>query len=330
MGTLAKIEHNKTASAAFTGCAPIDWIAQKAADFAGWIGKGVFDIAKNFLGEMGAFFKGVGETIGDAWNWLKGIPGVKETAAFVSGAGAFMINGFKEGAKCIVTLVEGVAIAGAVALIGGGIYLAITGGALATIIGALTLGTFARFCIRGFVQAWQFNWNITAAEIANRNKAAVNAIASQAGGVVGSGLAALACGGGGAALVLKINPKAIALCEEVLEEAFDEWKGNATALLRSIAAGGKQWFMLEFFRNARSAIKKTAKNPSMRKLLPPAMAKTIDYWGSEKSKPWSFASAVEDAIESINPEWLRNFVEEAREEFADVCSEAAYALSYGL
>lgn len=330
MGALAKIEHDKNASAAFTGCAPLDWVLKKAKDFAGWAAKGAFNFIGSFTGDIGYFLKGLGETVGDAWNWVTGIPGIKQVGEAAKGAGAFIATGLKNAAGCIKTTLAGLAIAGTVGLIGGGIYLAVTGGQLATVAAALTLGVLARFSIRSFVQAWQFNWNITDAEIANRYKASVNAIAAQAGSVVGSGLAAIACGGGGAALVLKVNPKAIALVQEVLGEAFDEWRGNAAALVRTTWAATEQWFKLELYRNARSAIKKAAQNPAIAKFLPEQMQKSIQYWGSPGSKPWSFASAIEDATEKIPHEWLKSFLEEAREEFADVCTESTYALSYGL
>lgn len=328
MGKLAKIEPGKTSSDAFAGCAPLEWLGEKAKDFAEWVGKGVWDIGSYVFRGIKDFFSGPFNWLGDASKFLGNLPGVKQ----VRNAAGVMVSAGKELLQngCVRAALKGIGIVGALGVAAGSIALLSKAGFLGGIVTALTLGVLARFCIRGVGKIYRFNWNITDEQINQRYSNSINAIAAQAGSVVGAGLAHFACGVGGSAAVVAINPLAAALCKEVLEESWDEVVGNAKSLVRAGWAATEQWITLELFKFMRSAVKKIASNKAVAALLPKSVSKAIQYWGSPGSKPWSFATAIEEAIENITPKPVALFLEEAREEFAEVCSQATYALSYGL
>lgn len=330
MGEHAKIEAGKTSSDAFTGCAPVDWVIKKAKDFGEWIGKGVSDLWKNITNEFGNFLRGTWEDLKGFGDWFGNLPVVKTAKEYTGTMIATGKKVIKSAEGCIKTTLAGLGIGMAVGATGGLIYLLSTGGILGSAITALTLGAFARWGLRAVAKVWRFNWNITDEQINNTYKSKLTALASQAGSVVGSALATVACGVGGAAVVAKVNPKALALIAEVQEEGWEEVLGNMKALISSAWSAAETWVTLEIYKNIRSAVKKISHNPAIAKLLPESWKKAIDYWGSKGSKPWSFASATEEAIDSIKNEQLKAFLEEAREEFAEVCSEQTYALSYGL
>lgn len=332
MGKLAKIELGKTASDAFAGCAPLQWLGEVASDFAKWVGKGIWDLGKSVVSGIKNFFSGSFEWLGDLGknisNWVGNLPGVKQVrnaiGVMVAAGKSVLQNG------CVRAALVGIGVVGALGVTAAGIsYLAGTG-FLGGVVTALTLGVLTRFCLRGIAKAWRFNWNISDEQISQRYKNSVNSLAASAGSVVGAGLAHFACGVGGAAAVVSINPTAAALCKEVLGESWDEVVGNAKALIRNAFSATEQWITLELFKNMRSAVKKIRSNKVVAAALPDNVKKAIDYWGSPNSKPWSFATSVEEAIEKIEPKPIALFLEEAREEFAEVCSQATYALSYGL
>ena len=320
MGKLAKIEAGKTSSDAFAGCAPVEWLKEKCQDFAEWVAKGVFDLGsavKNFFSS--------------AFKWLKDfalqIPGVKQAQQSFGVMISVGSKVAKEAGKCAQVALKGLKIVGALAATAGGIALLQGTGLLGGVATVLTLGVLSRWFIRSTGKVYRFNWNITDAQIKERYKASMTALSSQAGSVVGAGLAHLVCGVGGSTAVLALNPTAIALTKEVLEESWEEIVGNAKALIRTTGSAIQEWILLETFRNVRSLIKKAARFPGIKNLLPGKIAEAIEYWGSPNSKPWSFAKTVEDSIESIGNKNLAAFFEEAREEFADVCTQNAYALT---
>lgn len=334
MGNLAKIEAGKNSSDAFSGCAPLDWIKEKASDFAEWVSKGIFDMGKQLVKNVKNFFSQdfswLKNMIGDATNKiLDFIPGarfVQKSYGLMIGIGKTIVN---EGGACIRAALVGVGIAGAIA--GGAAAISALGG-LGAVLGGIAvvgvIGATARWFLRGFQRAWNFNWNISDKEIKERYKASLRNISGRLGGLVGTSLATLLCGVTPGAAITAINPLALALVKETVEDGWQEIKGQLTALIQTTAAAAQEFIVLESFKAIRTLVKRAALTPGIKALLPKPVQMAIDNWGKEGSKPWSFASAVEDKIENIKNPNLQAFTEEAVEEFMDVCSEQTYALTY--
>ena len=284
------------------------------------------EISANIAG----FFRSLGNPLEGLANWIGNLPGMQQVKSVAGTMVSIGRNAVSAVSGCFQAVWPTLKIAGALALGAGAIYLLSKAGLLGGIATMIGMGVLARFFIGRTIKLWRFNWNITDDEIKNRYKAKINALAGQAGSLVGSGLAHLACAKGGGIAVVCVNPLAGALVKEVQKDTWEEVEGNARSLIQTAGAAFEEWLVLETYRNVRTLIKKSVSNQRIRRFLPQSMKSAIDHWGSKGSKPWSFASAVEEKIENINSQWLRNFVEETREEFAEVCTQATYALTYGL
>lgn len=330
MGKIGKIESGKTASDAFSGCAPLDWIKEVATDFWGWMSKGFWNFVDGVRDTVGGILRGIGNFFTGTAEFIGNVPGAKQVAQFT---GVFVAKGREVvGAVggCLKAVLKGIGIGGALAVGAGGLYLLSQGGLLASIATVITVGVLARFCIRRVGLIYRFNWNITEKQIADRAKSRRLSLATQAGSAVGAGLAYFACAKAGGLAVVKFNPLAAALVRDVNEDIWQEVKQNFGSLVRSAASAFEEWLTLSLYVNVRSVTKKLIGIAFPDTGFLGKIKKASQHWGSESAKPWSFAKAIEEKIESIKFEELKNFLEEAREEFADVCSEAAYALSYGL
>lgn len=237
---------------------------------------------------------------------------------------------------------------------------------LGIILAGFTLGNLIRFGVRSVNFLWNFNWNVTDKQIEAQQKSLLLNIIRQAGATIGAAIGSLVCGtipialikskgfekNGGAKLTklgqqLKINPQFLAelkyLNEVVLPrkadgslditgtttsgEIYEEMIENMRALINVTARSITQSLFLEGYKNVRRVIKWVAKGTGLSKL--PGMG-WIEKWGEEGTGSWSFATALEDAIESIPFEPLREFLEEMIEEFQDVCSENLMIVSYSV
>ena len=330
MGKLANIEKGKTSSDAMSGCAPIEWIKEVAKDFGSWVAKGAWSAREGIKNAVGSFFSGIGQAISGLGGFLGNIPGVKETAAFggiVVAVGAKAISGL---GGCGKYVIGGLKVLGGLAVAAGGLYLLSQGGFLAGIATVLTAGVLARFLIRRTGKLYRFNWNITQKQIEERAKARRLAIASQAGMAVGAGLAHFTCAKAGGLVVARFNPLSAALIKEVSNDTYEDMINNFKSLARTTASAIEEWLTLSIYVNVRSLVKKLLVGTLPRSGFLGRFREAAKHWGSDDAKPWSFASAIEEKIESIKFEELKNFVSEGREEFADVCTQAAYGLSYAL
>lgn len=109
------------------------------------------------------------------------------------------------------------------------------------------------------------------------------------------------------------------------EELAEELLGNLSSLVRYTFISTTETLILSSFKNARKFIKSNA--ALAQNILGDKGVKVIQAWGSEGSKPWSFALATEAAVESIPNTFVRNFVEEFLEEAWEGCVEAGYVVA---
>ena len=332
MGELTKIQKGKTSDDARKGCAPVDWLAQKATDFA----KGFFEFSK----DVGL---GIQETYKE-YEWLFapiGIP-LAGLAGLVGGAfgaaksvvsyGVTVIKGGIQALGGCAKLV-GIAAGGAVALAGGiAAASALSAGGITSAIAGLAttalIGVLLRAFVRSVTYFWNFNWNITDKEIRAQQKSSLEQLAGTAGGALGTMLGNLLCGSVPGAAILRFNPAAIAAITEINEDVKDEIMSSFKNLLNQTVRTAQSLAFFEIYKNARAFIKKFARNPKIQSLLPAKIDNAIKAWGEEGSKPFTFAGKVQDFIEKIDNKALQNFTEELWEELADSCQEKLIAVSY--
>ncbi|AKG21495.1 hypothetical protein [Calothrix sp. 336/3] len=176
---------------------------------------------------------------------------------------------------------------------------------------------------------YNFNWNVTDTEIDNQIKATWNTLGGLLGGTLGNAFGYLACGVVPGALIFAFNePLGAYLLKNVSEEFAEELVGNMTNLINYTFRAAVQSLILWGFKNLRKFIK--ARAELIGRIFGANAEKIVRAWGSQGSKPWSFAKAVDDAVESIPNEFVKNFVEEFLEEAWDGCVEAGYVIANSL
>ena len=173
---------------------------------------------------------------------------------------------------------------------------------------------------------WNFNWQITDKSIDEQIQATFAQLAGVAGGTLGNLIGYLGCGALPGATVLVFNaPLGKYILKNVVEEMAEEFIGNLANLIRLTFVSGMQSLILWGFKNVRKLIK--ANNDLVRALFGDKAADIVKAWGEEGNKPWSFAQAVEQKVESIQNKALQNFVEEFLEESWEGCVEAGYVVA---
>lgn len=176
---------------------------------------------------------------------------------------------------------------------------------------------------------WNFNWNMTDQEIDMQIQNSWNALSSMLGGTLGNAFGQLTCGVLPSAYVFTFNEALGAhLLADVSEELAEEFIANLSNVIRYTLMSGVQNLLLLSYKNVRKFIKSNTLLISY--VFGENAAKAVQAWGVNGSKPWSFAQAVDDAIESIPNEFLRNFVEEFLEEAWEGCVEAGYIVANGI
>lgn len=208
---------------------------------------------------------------------------------------------------------------------------------------AVGLGGLVRFAVRGVQFAWNFNWNITDKQIREQQKSLIDGLYGQFGEAMGTAAASLLCGFAPVELIkrsnlVKVNPRSLAYIKEITEfdpqsdnygELYEEMMENLRALVSSGTRAAAQMMFLESYKNVRKFLKDAFFRVGLEKAFP-SLGKMIKNWGAEGSQAWSFASAVEDWVESIDDTRIQNFTEEFIESFMDTCTENVMVLSYAL
>ncbi len=309
------IAANQLSSAIFGGTAESSWASRfvSSALTQPWIQKAV-SAGRDIVASFRRFAE-------RAWNffasWFRDDP-VGATAGAI--AGVLTLG---------VVIVVGAKVA---AFVGGLSLLAKIKLALTAAVGLLSIGSAIRHIVRGVQTLWNFNLQITDAEIRNQQEAALRSLYSLAGEVVGYAVGALVCGGtvaGGVGLV-RFNPRAAANVVRVLaqeEDIREELISRMDALISGTVRAVSTMAFLEIFKNARKWIKAAAQRPEVRAILPDGWEKVIQAWGNPGNEAWTIATAIEEAIEGISDAKIRAFTEAAYEAATDACTETTLTLS---
>jgi hypothetical protein len=203
------------------------------------------------------------------------------------------------------------------------------GNFLVSSIGGLTsftlTGLWSLFVsTRDFI--WNFDWNMSDESIDQQIQQYWNNILGMLGGTLGNLFGYLACGVAPAATIAVFNePLGAYVMKNVAEEMAEEFLGNLAGLVRYTFMSGVQMLILLGFKNVRKWIKNNS--AMFGRIFGNKAEAAIKAWGEKGSKPWSFAIALDNAVESIPNEGLRNFVEEFLEEAWDGCVEAGYVVA---
>jgi len=329
-----RIETDKISSAIFGGFADKSFVNEE------FQGKKIPSlIAKSLLKKIQGGYEFAKAKVKAGWNffaqWWTDDP-VGATAGAIAATLALGVV-VVVGAEVIGALVGGIAGLASLNLIELGTV------ALQGLLVAGTIGSLLRFAIRGVQFLWRFNFNITDKQIVAQQKSLIDSLYGQAGSTIGSAIGSLFCGAAPVEFLkrnklVKVNPVMLAKLREVSKfdphsdeygEIYEEVMENAKALVNAGTRVASQWIFLESYKNVRKWIKAGSNAINLKKFLP-GLDNIIQKWGEEGSQPWSFASAMEEAIESIDDQRLQTFTEELVESFMESCTESAMVISYAL
>jgi hypothetical protein len=179
---------------------------------------------------------------------------------------------------------------------------------------------------------WNFNWNATDAELDAQYVAYMSMLAGTLGGTIGNAVGWAVCGAGPGLIMMKFNKLlALRVMKEVGEEAVDELVANLRVLVQQSAQLVFRQTLITSYKNGRRLLKEILLDPDGRgKVFREALGinpSRVKEWGEKGTKPWTFALALDNWIESINNPIIENFTEELIEEFFDSCSEAFYVVA---
>lgn len=258
-------------------------------------------------------------------DWLK-----EEPIQAIAGAGAALLTGG------VVLVVGGTVtgfVSGGIAKIWKMTRLAFT---------ALGLGGLVRAAVGGIQRTWNFNLQITDKEIRAKQKSLIEGQANVWGEALGSVVGTL-CGFSlgriaysNQAELIRFNPDLIAKLDELRINNFDEnselWEEAVQNLKSAIASSSRAAMNIagfEAYLNVRKAVKAIARGINL-SVMWPSLGSMIATWGEEGQKPWSFASAQEEWVESLPDGVIEKFVEEFLENAQDMCAESSIQVSYAL
>lgn len=167
-----------------------------------------------------------------------------------------------------------------------------------------------------------FDWNITDETIDANLKGIKNNIIGTAGSTVGNALGNTSCGVlPGMTLVVVNEEMARYVNAAVREEVADEIMANLAQMVQ-VSVTGLTSAAFQYF------YKKKGRRFVQQFLTENPIGEEIgDFLGYDPKKPFIISEAIEEKLESIPNEDLRNFVTNAYEEFWDGCKESFYVLA---
>jgi len=303
---------------------------------------------KTWTDKLGDFFNSVtafiGDIIGDIKigdvrlaDWYAEDP--NGAAAGVTLGGIFIYLGGKVvvgAAKSVTSLINacrslgvlGSLKAGAQAVGSRALYLLGHPGALLSrFISGITVGAVMRWCATGAMKLINFNWNQTDAALDKRIETAQAQLWSVAGGSLGSLLGTTLCGIYPGVRIVRVNPSKLAAIKEVNEELYEEALPQIRNLINATIRVGTTAAFVQIYKNSRKFLKSLSPTINKIPLIGESISDWLDKWGAPDAKPWSINSGVQSVIKTISDENIREFYEEAWEEFLESCQEAVFVLS---
>lgn len=181
----------------------------------------------------------------------------------------------------------------------------------------------------------RFDWNKTDQEIENLIKQQSITVSSVWGAFVGQGLGWLVGIGVGYGIsytmpVIGGATLAKNVASRLTSEALEELRFGLQAAINQTAKAAIQSRVLRGYMSLRSNLKNTDRETLTRIFGERAADWIRNHWGGESEPDVSFANLYEEAIESIDDDNRRAFVESASDEFFDAFMEAGFLLAYEL
>lgn len=292
------------------------WVSAGAKDILKYLQVGV-QSAKAFLGKVKNWVasgweeaKKAGKNMGA---WFQALPG-KFAQMMVPLLQVGVVAGVVAGVVLTGVLLAG---SGAVAWVVGSItgIAAILGGmqAAGINVGGMIRGTmnFAEFVYR-------FNWQESDKQIQAEIEQLITSLYEPAGEFLGRSIAGLLVGGFASPPKVRVNVRQIALLWQLNPDIRDELLQNVSSFCYQSLIAVKTIAFKTFFMKGRSWIKQNwEKVPSTWRQAVPNLDLAIRHWGEEGQKPWSIAGYVEEKVESIESERIKQAVEGFLEGFWD-------------
>lgn len=175
---------------------------------------------------------------------------------------------------------------------------------------------------------WNFDWNQTDAQIDKQILDKWASVTFRMGGLLGRSVGWLACGVTPALIIASFNePMGAYVLSRVTEEATEDLLADLASVLKAAFYAATEHSFMWNYQNARKIIKSNSK--LIKKLFGKKAEAAVKAWGTEGSKPWSFAIATDKALDNIfgkdTPQ--RKFADEFIEEALDACVEAGYVVA---
>ncbi|MEH1821938.1 MAG: hypothetical protein V7L31_23135 [Nostoc sp.] len=210
--------------------------------------------------------------------------------------------------KVAARVIEGYEITTTGTKSGGSIIESIFGG-FSALGGFLVskVGEFINFSINGlwtlFVVdsqfLWNFNWNATDAQLDESIKGQFHALAGQLGITVGQTLGYIAGGFIPGATIFVFNEALGAQVLTKVTERFAEgFLTNLGLLFQQALVLGSQILFTNTYKTVRKIIK-AIPSQYIKTFFGDKVANAVTAWGKEGSKPWSFAIAIDEAIDNV-------------------------------
>lgn len=317
---------NQLSSAFFAGFADQKWVAEVSAGALDWVKAGfarVSDLAKG-IQSLAVKVIDTGKGI---WNffvkWFKDDP-----IGAVAGAGLVVATGVLlfMGATALGSVIGGLGGLGALK----GMALAAAGAFVNNLL-QNPVGKLIRFFVKQVQFLYNFDWNQTDEDLKKQQQNNIASLYGKAGEALGTALGGTICGILPGVAAVRMNLANMATMWQILDDDVkDEILSEFNALFNTTKRILADNFFKEAYMNVRKWIKANEGIRSFIRSINPDFDKAIEYWGSKDSKPFTFAKAVEDAIEGIKDVNLRKFTEGLVENFMESCSESLIAISYAL
>lgn len=175
---------------------------------------------------------------------------------------------------------------------------------------------------------WNFDWNQTDAQIDKQIFEKWASVTFRMGGLFGRSVGWLACGVTPGLIIASFNePMGAYVLSRVAEEATEDLLADLASILKAAFYVATEHAFMREYQNVRKIIKSESK--LIGKLFGKKLEAAVKAWGTEGSKPWSFAIGTDKALDKIfgknTPQ--RKFADEFIEEALDACVEAGYVVA---
>jgi len=218
----------------------------------------------------------------------------------------------------------------------------IAGTSLLLGLGQMTLTSLWQGIVTAGQVVMNFDFNMTDAALDDMAKRGQDGLYGVVGGALGGALGWIACGAVPGAMIAAINPGVGAALwgkknsdgkwedGEFNEEMKEEILQNLSMMCYGAWRLTLRTAVGDAFKSLRRWIKEGDSLPSkiIKDYLISKMGqKEFDDWGIKQKQPWTISGKIQQKIESIPDEKMREFVEEMWEEFGESCLEASFQIT---